>query len=835
MALNPNVQKYISTFIEAQFPRVYEQYGQPFINFVTAYYQWLETQGPGFDSRRVYDYQDIDTTNLDRFLIYFKNKYLPNIQLETVSNVKLLLKHSLDVYRSRGTIRSIDLLFRLVFGVGVDVYYPFDDVLQPSSGEWIIPLYIEVSTQDDLNKFVGKEIVGVTSGAQAFVESWVRKKSGSKQLDILYISVIEGNFQTGERINAANSPFNLLACPTIIGSLTEINVTSGGTGFEVGDILDIKGTVGYGATGRVANVSTTTGTVKFTLNDGGYGYMANSNILISDYVLSLDNVVPGQPSVTNNRNYFSVFEQIKQPMANILYQSANGGYFVNNDLIFTYYANGTQMGQGIVLSGANGVSTNGQLFVAILSGNLQSNTIYSSGNSKFATVPVSGGYTDKTASGNVIAESLSMTLHVQGLNGNFIQNEVIQNGLNTANGTLVSIITAGGLGDISIKNRVGIFQNTYVRGLTSGATANLTGKSMRVGVINVSGSFVGDARAPLAGVTSNTTATMSILNQGTGASFAFSNTLLYPETVSLNTDYLNGYVGTQIGAASYGFPANPSGNVSATIFSCLTVMNATIGSISSIVSQTPGVGYTAPPLARIYEKRTFSQQKYDGQRLTFTGATSSFQSNDIITQSATGARALVITANSSVITASKLSLFKTFVPTTNSTTTIVATATGTTANVVSIDDIAPVVDSEDIAQEYLGYNAVIEAETLAATGSVTSLQILSSGWGYEPGESVTATANGVTITGEAVLLKQGKGAGYYRTENGFLSDIKKIHDNDYYQVSAYDVRTAIAYEHYEDMLRSLLHVAGTKSFGTFVYRAEANVPLSVLKAKITQS
>lgn len=835
MALNPNVQKYISTFIEAQFPRVYEQYGQPFINFVTAYYQWLETQGPGFDSRRIYDYQDIDTTDLDRFLIYFKNKYLPNIQLETASNVKMLVKHSLDVYRSRGTIRGVDLLFRLVFGVGVDIYYPFDDVIQPSSGEWIIPRYIEVSTQDDLQKFVGKEIVGVTSGAQAFVESFVRKKSGSKQIDILYISVIEGSFQTGERINTVNSPFNLLACPTIIGSLTQVDVITGGTGFEIGDILDLKGTSGYGGKARVANVSTTTGTVNFTLKNGGYGYMANSTILISDYVLSLDNVLPGAGVLANNRNYFSVFETIKQPMANILYESANGGYFVNNDIIFTYHANGTQMGRGIVLSGANGVSTNGELFVAVLSGNLQSNVIYSTSNTKFASVPLSGGYTDKTATGNVIAESLTMTLHVQNINGTFIQNETIQSSSNTANGTMVSLVSSGALGDLTIKNRVGVFQNTSIRGLSSGATANLISSSMRVGVINATGSFLGDARAPLTAVTSNTTATMSVLNQGTGATFTFSNTLLYPETVILNTDYINGYLATELGATAYNFPANPSGNVSSTIFSCLTVVNATVGSISSIVSQTPGTGYTAPPMARIYEPWTFSQQKVKGQRLTFTGATSSFQANDIITQSATGARALVISANATTITASKISLFNSFMPTTNSTTTIVATATGTTANVVSIDDISPVIDPEDIAQEYIGYNAVLEAETLAATGSVTQLQIMASGWGYEPGETITATSNGVTITGQAVLINHGKGQGFYRTENGFLSDIKKIHDNDYYQVSSYDVRTAIAYEHYEDMLKSIMHIAGTKSFGTFVYRATANVPLSFINAINTQT
>jgi hypothetical protein len=93
MAIDPNVQKQISNFIDSQFPRLYQEFGQTFIDFVTAYYEWMETEGPLYDSRRASDYQDIDTT-VDEFIVYFKNKYLPNIQLETRSNVELLVKHS---------------------------------------------------------------------------------------------------------------------------------------------------------------------------------------------------------------------------------------------------------------------------------------------------------------------------------------------------------------------------------------------------------------------------------------------------------------------------------------------------------------------------------------------------------------------------------------------------------------------------------------------------------------------------------------------------------------------------------------------------------------------
>lgn len=831
MALDPNIQPYISTFIGSQFPRLYEQYGQPFIDFVTAYYVWMETQGPLFDSRRSSQYQDIDTTDLSRFLVFFKDKYLPNIQLETRSNVDLLIKHSLDVYRSRGTIRSIDLLFRLVFGAGAEVYYPFDDVFQPSSGDWFIPRYLEVSTQDDLQKFVGKEIIGITSGAQAFVESWVRKKTGSKQIDVLYISALEGNFTLAERINAVNNPFDLLTCPTMIGSFTSVNITTGGTGFNVGDVLPIIGTTGYGAVGRVANVAQTTGTVTFTLNDGGYGYTANSEVLVSESVLSIQNAVPGT-NVLGGPNFFTVFDSVTQPLANINYQSANGGHFSNNDHIFTYFANGLVKGTGIVLASIDGNSTNGNIFIAPLSGNLQANAIYNTANLISASVPVSNGYTDATASGNVIAETLTSTITFDTITGAFINNEKLINGSNTS-ATFGTITIAGAVGTGLLTNRVGVWvPGTTITGQSSGATANLNTLTIGVGVITINNSFVGDARAPLIATKSGTSGILPNLNQGTGATFDIAPTLLFPEVISINTDPIAPYANVALNT-NYGFPAFATANLATLLSAAFSTQEFTVGRISGLVATTPGLGYTIPPLVRVFEPFSFTQQLVKNTVVTISGATSSFAVGDLLTQAASGARGLVVSANVTTLVLQKMSLRNTLVPTTNSTTIIVSSLTGTTANVVSLAD-QNFTDPENIAETYVGFNADIIANTSAANGTITNLQVLDAGWGYEEGESIHVTANGITATGEVLLLNQGKGQGFYRTENGFLSDIKKIQDNDYYQVSSYDVRTSVAFDQYKDMLKALLHVAGTKAFGTFVYRTVASVPLNVLSARVTQ-
>ena len=110
------IQKNISNFIESQFPDIYKEEGPIFVEFVKNYYEWLEDKNFNsnsavtYHSRRILDYKDVDDT-VDEFILYFKEKYLKEIQLSTVSQTRQLIKHSLDLYRSKGTERAVDLFF----------------------------------------------------------------------------------------------------------------------------------------------------------------------------------------------------------------------------------------------------------------------------------------------------------------------------------------------------------------------------------------------------------------------------------------------------------------------------------------------------------------------------------------------------------------------------------------------------------------------------------------------------------------------------------------------------------------------------------------------------
>lgn len=353
------IEKNISNFIETQFPEIYREEGPVFVEFVKKYYEWLESSNNAiYHSRRMLEYKDIDET-VDDFVLKFKQKYLADIQFDTVSQTRQLIKHSLDLYRSKGTERSVDLFFRAVFGKPAEVYYPGEDIFRLSDGKWVKPKYLEVTPSDFNVDFVGKQIVGVNTGATAFVERYIRRKVKKKYINIFYISAIRGEFETGELISLYGQSLKNL--PTVIGSMTTLEIIAGGEDFKIGDIVSLTSNNGLQGKARVTSISDIVGIVEFNLEESGWGYSTNSEILVSEKVLTLANV---QTIANTTNTQFEIFETIKQPLANIVYINANNTFTPNTgNVLYTYYSNNTVAGMGVVLSATTDGSTNGEIYV----------------------------------------------------------------------------------------------------------------------------------------------------------------------------------------------------------------------------------------------------------------------------------------------------------------------------------------------------------------------------------------------------------------------------------------------------------------------------------------
>ena len=146
----------------------------------------------------------------------------------------------------------------------------------------------------------------------------------------------------------------------------------------------------------------------------------------------------------------------------------------------------------------------------------------------------------------------------------------------------------------------------------------------------------------------------------------------------------------------------------------------------------------------------------------------------------------------------------------------------TTANVVSI--------SPDNLSLPIGLDAVVLSNVQSSNGSVTKLEVYDSGFGYVNNEDATFTSADGTHSGLAriSLGKFGQSEGHYSNRKGQLSDSKYVFDGEYYQEYSYEVRSSISPDKYKEMLKKVVHVAGTKSFSATYIMNIANTSPNVI-------
>lgn len=768
-------------------------------------------QNPLYHARNILEYKDIDETT-EQFLLFFKEKYLKDIRFETLTNTRQLIKHALDIYRSKGTERSIDLLFRLVFGTGASVYYPGDDIFKLSDGKWNVPKYIEVSLNNNNKRFAGKQILGIDSNATAFVESVIRKNIKGKLVDILYVSNIKGVFKTYETIIVKGDNVLIKEKIKIVGSLSYLDINSSGIGsnYKIGDIVDVNSNYGENGKIRVTNVSSITGIVNYTLENGGYAYTKDADVLISEKVLRISNL---QTSNTSN-TYFNLFETLTQPKAYINFNSASDT-FENGELIYTYYPNNDISGSGKILQ-ANQTNDYGVLTVAVYEGDLNVATIYTESNTKSATVNVAtNGYYDITTTANVMGISTNVVITVANVSGEFNRNDEIYQ-INLSNTEIanakISLFsrTVGSNGIIRTTNVNGVFNPDYpIINRSVVGSADIISQDILIGVYDIQGLSDFSNNSGNYCYSLSTTGEISIIGSGSYANVGFSSDLLYEEDVELNIDYVQDYLNVDLNSLDYGFPIAGSEDIDTVIGDALTYQNFHIGKIRYLTGINQGQNYSFAPFVTTYQYLPITPQKDLILRLD---GEFNFTPGELVTQSSTGARGLVKSiSNTSTLYLEKLFINNSnnFIITIGEESLIYGEKSGTYANVLSV--------ATDNDSKKLGLNAIINTEISSGVGSITSAEVINSGFGYNDGEEVILKNNYGESTAIARFGLIGKGQGYYKQIGGFLSDQKKLFDGMYYQEYSYDILSSVALNRYEKMLKKILHVAGTKYFGSLVY------------------
>lgn len=561
---------------------------------------------------------DVDTT-LSQFVKYFKNKYLNPLPHNTLVDSRFLVKHIQDLYRSKGSLRSYELLFRILFNEDVNVFVPSKYLFSTSEAKWVVPKYIEVSDTPDLDKFINTRIYSSSKSAYGTVEEVFKKNVGGKIICGMILSNIEGTFHYGEHVLSLDIPeITKDNAPIIFGSLSSATITNGGTEFSVGDEVNIAGS-GVGGKAIVTSVANSTGKVAFELKDGGFGYTMNASIII-------DSTGTGGTGATfeigdlTNKEILSVSTDIISD-----YAGAQLDGISNTFLVHLSSVSGTFSAGENVKSTANVVP----LDISIISGTFEQGETVSN-SSTTATVGISdGSYIELISNNAVLSTGLIL---VGGTSGALASiNSVFQPRVVECNAVITSISGA----NLTVSNCE--FYSSVYKGVLSTGVSGAGHDYANGEIVSFSGGGGSGALGFI--ITNNTGNVSSVQMQVYGNSYSSAPTASIATangadaTLSPSIGQLGGYpypgvefVGQTSGAngiistvsrlTNWGFPAvniPDIENLGSTIIGTLTFTTLEVGTIRYISGINPGDQYATPPIISVIDDVVYNIGLPDGQ------------------------------------------------------------------------------------------------------------------------------------------------------------------------------------------------------------------------------
>jgi hypothetical protein len=268
------IQKIVPGFVESDYPI--------FVEFIRAYYEWLEQDSNVLGTtKRLLSYRDVEST-LDAFTEHFRSQYLRNLPQDSAVTTATLVNFAKDLYTRRGSPAAAALLFRMIFNKSIEIAYPYLNILRSSDGIWTTTTSIRCRYVDGAEGFAGTTVVGDTSGASAFVETVNVYFVGDYHVAELFFNAptLVGLFSIDENVS------NGVLTTSIFGGVTGITVNASGQDYQVGDPVRflegrLLGGGGFDASAEVG-AAASDGVVSVDIVSGGDGYIVGDQLIFDN-------------------------------------------------------------------------------------------------------------------------------------------------------------------------------------------------------------------------------------------------------------------------------------------------------------------------------------------------------------------------------------------------------------------------------------------------------------------------------------------------------------------------------------------------------------------------
>lgn len=284
-------ERNLSNLVSDRLPEFVRVDHPTLVAFLSAYYEWLglrRNEGLVLSPLEMQNITDIDTT-LDQFVDQFKSQYLLNFPESLAINKKTnepvdpkrLMKSIKQFYLAKGTEKSYEFLFRILYDTSVEFYYPKKDILRLSSGRWTQNNYLRISNTlgDQIFRAMGNNIVQRNASGQILATARVvdanLSQIGNFPIAELLISGRNGTFQPGNLGIEFVDGDELFREVKVYSVVSSVSIVNGGSDYEIGDRVNFLAAAldtGQQAVGTVVEVDGFGSIRKITIDDFGINY-----------------------------------------------------------------------------------------------------------------------------------------------------------------------------------------------------------------------------------------------------------------------------------------------------------------------------------------------------------------------------------------------------------------------------------------------------------------------------------------------------------------------------------------------------------------------------------
>ena len=285
----------ISTVVSRQIPAyIRDEYGA-FVDFIKAYYQFLEethTEGAQPNYKDLEALHSIENT-LDVFVVQFKKELSALFPTNQLADERFVLQRLREFFKTRGSEESYKFIFRAFFNEDVTITHPSENILKTSDGNWEQSDFITVEQTVELvaNKTItqlsiinnyGNYVVDIIDIIDIGIDGLVKRFYYDSNIKL---TLNKGDIVKAFDVNATGE--SLIYAGIIKLSPARLKIVLPGTDYSRGQVINIgTDSVTLNTKKTIARVLDTTSTgsvLTLEIIEHGYPHIENETFQRSPF------------------------------------------------------------------------------------------------------------------------------------------------------------------------------------------------------------------------------------------------------------------------------------------------------------------------------------------------------------------------------------------------------------------------------------------------------------------------------------------------------------------------------------------------------------------------